>query len=230
MPNFVSAIIAAAGSSTRMGLGFSKQFIMLDNKPVIAHTLSAFENSYLINEIIVVCRTDDIAEIFNIVKKYNITKFKDCVVGGNSRAESVKNAISHLDSKCEYIAIHDGARPLVTSNEIQDTVNGAFKYNACAIGVPVTDTIKVITDDNLIIDTPQRSTLFAVQTPQVFEKGLYLKALKNAENIGANITDDCSLVEAYGSKVYVINGNYTNIKLTTQADIIYAEAILKERG
>lgn len=226
MNNFVSVIIAAAGDSTRMGGKYSKQFIPLLGKPAIVYTLLAFENSSVIDEIIIVCRQQDIDQMQKIAANNGISKLKACVVGGAARTESVKNGIAQISEQCTHIAIHDGARPLVTEAEINKTVLAAFDCGACSIGVPVTDTIKRISAQNVILDTPDRKTLFAVQTPQVFEKELYIRAHENADNIGSEITDDCLLVEMLGKPVSVITGEYTNIKLTTPADILYAEAIL----
>ncbi len=226
---FVSAIIAAAGDSSRMKIEGSKQFIILSGKPLISYTLSTFEDCPFVDEIIVVCRPQDKERIMHIAADFGISKMKACVSGGSSRAESVKNGVEHISGECTHIAIHDGARPLVTEAEIENTILNALVTGACSTGVPVTDTIKYISDENIILNTLNRSRLFAVRTPQVFEKELYLGALAKAESLGEEITDDCRLAELSGKEVSVICGEYTNIKLTTPADILYAEAILKGR-
>ena len=230
MEYFVSAVIAAAGNSTRMGGGKSKQFLDLLGKPAVSYTLSAFQNCDLVNEIIFVCRLQDRDELLSVVNTYGISKFKCAVNGGETRAQSVNNGISELNEKATHILIHDGARPLILPDEISKTVLKAFECSACAIGIPVVDTIKVVSKNGEILSTPDRKSLFAVQTPQVFEKELYFKAICNSENLGEEITDDCKLIEMLGEKVCVVCAESENFKLTSPEDILYAEAVLKKRG
>ncbi len=225
--SFVTAVIVAAGNSTRMKGTISKQFIPLLSKPVIAYTLCAFEASNSINEIVVVCRDCDRCQIEQIVKQENITKVTAFAQGGATRSESVKAGISTANEKTTHFAIHDGARPLVLTQDIDRVVSAGVEQGAAALAVPVTDTIKVVDDEGFIVDTPLRSTLRAAQTPQVFEKELYITALK--KNIGADFTDDCALVETVGAKVQIIIGDYTNIKVTTPQDVPLAEGILRRR-
>lgn len=225
---FVSAIIVAAGDSTRMGLSYSKQFIMLCGKCTIEHTLDTFQSSDVIDEIIVVCRPQDEEMMANIISAEGFNKVKGLTHGGKTRDESVKNGIALCDEKTTHFAIHDGARPLIHNDDIKKVVSAAVDLKAAALGTLVTDTIKVVDDDNVIVSTPQRSTLRAVQTPQVFEKSLYLKALSEGSDKG--ITDDCQLVESIGERVHIVISEHENIKLTTQADIKIAEMIIKERG
>lgn len=228
MSAFVSAIIVAAGSSTRMGLDKSKQFIDLCGEPVIQRTLKAFQNSEIIDSVVVVCREQDEPQMKEIVSKNAYTKVRAFVHGGLTRDESVKNGVQACDCRTTHFAIHDGARPLVTAEEIQSVVTAAIDCGAAALGTLITDTIKVVDGGNQIVSTPDRSTLRAVQTPQVFEKDLYLNALKNGDAQG--ITDDCQLVESIGGTVKIIISGGQNIKLTTQSDIRLAEMILRERG
>jgi 2-C-methyl-D-erythritol 4-phosphate cytidylyltransferase len=229
MKNFVTAIIVAAGESSRMGLGISKQFIPLLGEPVLKHTITAFEKSYIIDSIVVVCRPQDKIAISAIIKENSFKKVDAIVCGGNSRGQSVSNGIAGADPNTTHFAIHDGARPLISVEDIESVVKGAFKAKATTLGTFVTDTIKVIDQENYIVSTPVRSKLRAVQTPQVFEKELYMKALKSAEEKGLDFTDDCQLVENIGERVKVIIGSEDNIKLTTQNDIAIAENILKGR-
>ena len=224
MDRFVSAIIVAAGNSTRMGLNKSKQFIELCGKTVIERTLTAFENAEIISSVVVVCRPDDEDEIRAIVKTCGFDKVKALVYGGESRDISVKNGVEACDSRTTHFAIHDGARPLIDEKDINAVVNEAFKSDAAALGTLVTDTIKVVDDDEIIVSTPVRSALRAVQTPQVFEKNLYLKALLEGSNKG--IKDDCQLVESIGARVKIVIGSEKNIKLTTQNDIAIAEKFI----
>lgn len=229
MSNLVSAIIVAAGSSTRMGTGDSKQFIPLLGKPAIEYTLRAFQDSEAVSEIIVVCREQDSLRIRELADKIGITKLSQLVKGGESRAQSVQNGISAVSAEAKYLAIHDGARPLISSEEINRVLGRAFETGAATLGTPVTDTIKVVNDDNLIVSTPVRSTLRAVQTPQVFDREMYEFALDKAGDELDSFTDDCSLIENLGVEIEVVEGSAENIKLTTPIDIIIAEAILNRR-
>lgn len=223
---FVSAVIVAAGNSTRMGLEISKQFIDLCGEPVISRTLKAFESSKIIDSVVVVCREADKKEIEKIVADKGYKKVRALINGGAERYESVENGIKACDEKTTHFAIHDGARPLISGEDIERVVKSALINNAAALGTPVTDTIKVVNDKDEIISTPVRSTLRAVQTPQVFEKNLYLRALENAVKNNEPVTDDCKLVESLGEKVQIIIGSETNIKLTTRSDIAVAESFL----
>ena len=229
MSSFVSAIIVAAGGSVRMGIADSKQFIPLMGRPAIEYTLKAFESCYLIKEIVVVCREQDKERIRAIADENEFSKVKTLVEGGASRAESVRNGINAANEKAEYFAIHDGARPLITVEEIERVVEAAFDTGAATLGTSVKDTIKVVDGFNNIESTPIRSQLRAVQTPQVFERDLYRFALENAGDNLINFTDDCSLIENMGGEVLVVKGNEENIKLTTPIDIVIAESILKSR-
>ena len=230
MTNYVSAIIVAAGGSVRMGIADSKQFIPLLGKPAIEYTLAAFQNCHLIREIIIVCREQDMERIRAIADEDGITKVTKLVPGGASRAESVRNGINAADARANYYAIHDGARPLITVEEIERVAEAAFETGAATLGTSVTDTIKIVDGYNVIESTPLRSQLRAVQTPQVFEKDLYTFALENAGDNLINFTDDCSLIEHMGGEVSVVKGSKQNIKLTTPIDVIIAESILKERA
>lgn len=226
---FVSAVIVCAGNSTRMGLNKSKQFIDLLGKPAVYYTLKAFETSITVNEIIIVCRDCDRNEFLSIKDKYNFTKIKSIVNGGETRSISVKNGIMATDENSTTVAIHDGARCLVTKEEIEKVVLSAMSTDASVLGVAVKDTIKVVNPDNTIKDTPDRGSLRAIQTPQVFDKKKYLKFLAMAESDAVDFTDDCKLFEYCGHIVTVVDGLYTNIKLTTQDDITMAVSILKGR-
>lgn len=228
-PQHVSAVLVCAGNSTRMGLQKSKQFIDLFEKPAVYYTLTAFQQSDIIKEVVIVCRECDKAEFENISAKYNFTKITAIVNGGETRSESVKNGICATDENATHVAIHDGARCLITTEEIDKVVLMGITTGAATLGVPVKDTIKVINDDNTIKNTPERSTLRAVQTPQVFDKSTYLKFLDMAQSDAVDFTDDCKLFEYCGHTVTMVDGLYTNIKLTTQDDILLAKGILESR-
>lgn len=229
MGNFVSAVIVAAGKSTRMGGNIKKQFINLDGKPVILHTVEAFEKSDMVDEIVVVTSKEDIDDLYSMLLKNNIKKLSKIVAGSDSRQRSVECGINAISDECTYIAIHDGARALISTKVIDKVVNDAFVHSASAAAVRVKDTIKVVTDDLFVEYTPDRSKLFLVQTPQVFKKELYLEALANAHKDKKDYTDDCQLIESIGSKVHICIGDYSNIKLTTKEDIDIALSIMKNK-
>lgn len=224
---FVTAVIVAAGNSTRMG-GVNKQFLLIDGVPVLIRTLLAFSQSDMIDEIIVAAREEDIPKMFAMIKEYKVLKVTDIVKGGKTRQESVFNAIRRSSPLSEYFAIHDGARPLVTEKIIEDTVREAFLVGAAATGVRVKDTVKVVNENGFITATPDRNYLWAVHTPQVFERRLYLSAIDNVLN-SEMFTDDCKLLEEYGAEVKMVEGSYENIKITTPEDTDIAQAILYRR-
>lgn len=212
-----------------MGGNISKQFIEIMGKTVIEHTLSAFEECPLINEIVVVSREKDIEKIKNTADQNCFDKVKNVVSGGKTRGESVSNGIKAACENTEFFAIHDGARPLILKKDIENVVKKAFEVKSAALGVAVKDTIKVADENSIVVSTPDRSSLRAIQTPQVFEKALYLSALEKAEKEGKDFTDDCQLIENAGGRVCIVLGSESNIKLTTPFDVIMAESILKAR-
>lgn len=224
---YTTAIIVAAGDSTRMGGKMSKQLIPLNGRPAIEYTLRAFQSCDLIDEIIVVARPQDIDDIAHIA--FALSKVSTVTAGGKDRAESVRKGIRASSGNTTHYAIHDGARVLITEGEIRRVLTAAYECGAAAPGTPVTDTVKVVSPSLDILSTPDRSALYAVQTPQVFEKQLYLRAMQHAAQQGLSVTDDCALVEAIGERVKVVRGEYSNIKLTTPVDAVIAEAILLNR-
>ena len=224
---FVSAIIVAAGQSRRMGGDTSKQFILIDGVPVIVRTLKAFEIAERIREVVIAARQEDIPQMYALIQDYEITKVKQIITGGETRQESVFRAIAQVDENADFLAIHDGARPLIRPQEIDLAVSAAVEHGAAALGVPVKDTVKQVDADGKIVDTPERSTLWAVQTPQVFSRALYLRAAEQAGEAAAQLTDDCQLIERTGAPVYLVRGAYANLKITTPEDVFAAEGILK---
>ncbi len=222
-----AVIVVAAGSSSRMK-GVNKIFSGLLGVPVIARTLRAFERCDIVKKIIIVTRAEDINQMQNVAENYLITKVTDIVEGGADRFSSVMNGIKMLSSEDTYVLVHDGARPLVSDRVIKDVYSAVLEHGAATCAVPLKDTVKFIGDDGFGISTPDRSTLCAVQTPQGFVKELYLECVKNTDN--TSFTDDSSVFEAAGKKVFITKGDYNNIKITTPEDIIVAEAILKNGG
>ncbi len=225
--NFVSAIIVSAGNSTRMG-GINKQFLEIGGMPVIARSIKAFEECNQIDEIVIVTRACDIEAVKKLAKEYGFEKVSAIVEGGSTRNESVCNGIFACSSNADFVAIHDGARPLVTEKVICDTLECAIECGSATTGVKIKDTIKVVNEIGEIVSTTDRDTLRAVQTPQIFSRSLYLSALENVPN-SKNFTDDCMLVEANSGKVTLCEGDYENIKITTPEDIALAEIYLSKR-
>lgn len=223
-----AALVAAAGSSSRMG-GVNKLLQPLDGIPVLARTLTALQMARRIDEIVVAAREEDFLEISQLCRTYGITKCTKVIRGGESRAHSVLLAALEAGEGMELLAVQDGARPLVTPALIDRTVEAAAKCGAAAPAVPVKDTIKTVAEDGAVTGTPDRSTLRAVQTPQVFEADLLKAALQSALENEVPVTDDCSAVERLGKVVYLIDGDEENLKITTPVDLVIAEAILAER-
>ena len=218
------AVIVAAGTASRMG-GIDKVMAPLAGEPMIAKTVRTFQNCDAVSEIVIVTREDLIVPITNLCK--DMPKVTTVVCGGKSRQESVNLGLNALSGKIKLAAVHDGARPLITWQVIDRTIRAANTYGAAAPAIPVKDTIKVV-QGGVVKTTPDRATLFAVQTPQVFDFDLLRGALKKAELEGAQLTDDCSAVERMGVAVKIVEGDERNIKVTTPMDLKIAEMLLEE--
>ena len=214
-------VIVAAGTGSRMNIGINKQFIKLEGKEIIAYTIEKFYNNSNIEDIVVVVKEDE-SEFFKkeILDKYNFKNVK-IAYGGKERQDSVYNGLKLLDEKCDVVLIHDGARPFVSDKIIDKSIEEAKEHKAIVVGVPVKDTIKVI------VDTPNRSVLWAVQTPQTFDYNILIDAYKDAFKNKFYGTDDAMLVERIGYKVKMLEGSYNNIKITTQEDLNVGSQILR---
>ena len=223
---YCSAVVVAAGSSTRMGR--DKIMLELAEVPVIVHTLRALENCPYIHEVIVVTREDLLVPVSKLCAEYVLAKVRKVVVGGATRAQSVYKGIQEVSEQTKLIAIQDGARPLVSQAVLQEVIVTAGTCGAAAPAIPVKDTIKQA-ENGVVTATPDRTKLFAVQTPQVFEADLIRAALFKAVEEQLPITDDCSAVELLGMKVTLTQGADDNIKITTPADLVLAEALLAWR-
>lgn len=219
------AIILGAGNGTRMKSEKSKLLLEIGSKTVIERSVEAFLSVSDIDEIIVVARAQDIDIYSELLTDERIS----FVIGGATRQQSVKNAVETVDD-AHLIVIHDGARPLIKCEDIEKTIRAAEEFSAAAVGVFVKDTIKIVDKQGFVESTPERSTLFAVQTPQIFDFDLYKNAMQKADEQGLDFTDDCQLVELCGGKVKMVEGNYSNIKITTPDDIALAENLLKNEG
>ena len=223
-----TALVAAAGSSTRMG-GINKLLQPLDGVPVLVRTLTALQRAGRIDEIVVAAREEDVVEISRLCRTYGITKCAKVVRGGESRTHSVLLAALEARPDAELLAVQDGARPLVTPELIDAVAEAAARTAAAAPAVPVKDTVKVVRADGTVDRTLDRDALRAVQTPQIFEASILKAALQSALEAGAAVTDDCSAVERLGKRGYLVEGDEENLKITTPVDLLLAEAILKDR-
>jgi len=220
------AIIVAAGKGKRMGSPINKQYLNIKGKPLLFYTLKAFSKCNLVDEIIVVINENEINYCkTEIIEKYKINKISQIVKGGLERQHSVLNGL--LAAKgCDIVLIHDGARPFVNYSIIDEGIKFAKIYGACACGVIPKDTIKIKNHDGFSIDTPDRNFLVKVQTPQCFKYNLILECHKRLLEEGVYVTDDTMVVERYGNKVFLYEGSYNNIKVTTPDDLIIGEKII----
>lgn len=226
---FVSAIIAAGGSSTRLGGDVTKQMMTICGLPVIVHTLLAFENCPRISEIVVVAKEDEIDRYADFAREHGITKFKVAVKGGSTRQESVLNGFNATNEKADFVAIHDGARCLITPEEIDKVLLAAYKYGAATASVSAFDTVKLADSKGFISETVDRTKVRLAQTPQVFGRTLYCAAAYTAREEGFEATDDCMLCERINQKIKLVECSRENIKITTARDIKTAERILSGR-
>lgn len=222
-----SAVIVAAGSSTRMGE--DKIFMTVGEKTVIERSMSAFERSECIDEIVVVTRTDAIPRIAEIARDAGITKLKSIVTGGADRTASSHAGACECSANTGLIAIHDAARPLVTPEIIERAVNAAMQRGAAAPAIHVKDTVRQARGGR-VLRTLERDELFLMQTPQVFRADLIRAALDEAVRLKLSLTDDCAAVMLLDAEVFLVDGSEENLKLTTPADVYTAEAILESRG
>lgn len=221
------AIVVAGGRGTRMKKSVNKLFLCLNNKPILAYTLDAFENNPSISKIILVAAEDEVEYCRKeIVLKYSISKVNKIVTGGESRQQSVFNGLKAIKDNCNIVLIHDGARPFIDDRIIEDGIRYANVYGACACGVEPKDTIKIRDSSGFSKYTPKRSELFCVQTPQCFKLDIIVKAHQDLSKKNVVVTDDTSLVELCGNKVFLYEGSYNNIKITTPDDLILGEKIL----
>lgn len=229
MKSNVTAIVLAAGQGKRMNSDVHKQYLLIDGKPVIYYSLRVFEESVVDDIILVVGDGEKEYCQKEIVQKYGFKKVTKIVSGGAERYNSVHNGLIEAEG-AKYVMIHDGARPFVTINMINDSIDAVIKYNGCTVGMPVKDTIKIVDKEGFSVNTPDRSLVWQIQTPQTFNKTILLDAYYKMFATGdTNVTDDTMIVERYQTmKIKVLEGAYTNIKITTPEDLKIAENFLKK--
>ena len=221
----ISAIVLAGGRGKRMNYHKSKQFIEIKGKPVLVYTLEKFIYNKSIDEVILVLPEDEVDYCKKeVLQKYSL-KVDRIVIGGKEMQDSVFNALEAME-KANIVLIHDGARPFISEKIIEEGIKYANIYGAAAPGVTPKDTIKIKNEDNISVDTPDRNTLVAVQTPQCFKYDEIYQCHRKIKEENAIVTDDTSVVERYGHKVYLYEGDYTNIKITTPEDLILAERLI----
>jgi len=228
MKPICTAVIVAAGKGKRMGTEISKQFLPLCGKEILAHTVEKFEKAEKIRDIILVTGEDSLQDVQDMTQEYGWKKIRSIVAGGKERQDSVWNGLQEVSVDAEIVLIHDGVRPFVTEDILNLSMETAMEMGGCVAGVPAKDTIKVCNSENIAVDTPDRSTLWQIQTPQTFRRELIMKAYEQAKEDGFVGTDDASLAEYSGYPVKVIMGSYRNIKITTKEDLLIGEAFLKE--
>ena len=226
------AIVPAAGAGKRLGLGINKAFAVLRGAPLIVHCLAMLARTQLVSQAIVVLAPAEVEEGSELLGRYQADYFSSLpikvVAGGKERQDSVANALAAVPADADYIAVHDGARPFAGRAVFERTLAAAKEQGAAIAAVPVKNTIKVVDAKGVVVDTPVRSTLVAVQTPQVFRAALLKDAYAHLAAHPAAVTDDASVVEPLGHRVVVAQGRYENIKITTPEDLVLAEHFLEE--
>ncbi|MBE6008839.1 MAG: 2-C-methyl-D-erythritol 4-phosphate cytidylyltransferase [Lachnospiraceae bacterium] len=221
-------IIAAAGIGKRMGVDIPKQFLEIKGKPVLYYTVSAFEKNKNVDSVIIVTGKESIEYCQkDIVEKYSFKKVEAIVEGGKERQNSVHNALNALKDKNGIVLIHDGARPFIMQEDIDEIILSVKEYGSAVLAVKSKDTVKIADENGFVKETPDRSFIWNIQTPQGFDCSLIKEAYEKAEEDGFSGTDDSSLVERLGVRVKLVEGHYTNIKITTKDDLLVAEGFLE---
>ena len=225
----ISVIIPAAGQGKRFGAGKNKAVVLLAGKSILERTVEAFSDIPDIGERIIVVAPDEVAEITEQAKSFPKSETIKVVAGGAERQYSIENALSSVDSGAEIVLVHDGARPLISRDVIHKLIMEVRESSAAIVAVPVKDTIKKVDANGFVVDTPRRSELWAIQTPQGFSRDLIINAYKRAREDNFLGTDDASLVERMGVSVKIVQGEYENIKITTPEDLPIANLFLERR-
>lgn len=230
--SYITAVIAAAGQGSRIKAGVNKQFLELLGKPVLIHTLEIFEKCSLIDDVILITQPGEESYCQDLINEYYLSKITKIVAGGQERQYSVACGLEQISDRCDIVAVHDGARPLLLCSHLIKIlqIQATSKEDGAILAVPVKDTTKESIDGKIVKCTLDRSKLWMVQTPQVFKKDVLTSAYQKALEEGFIGTDDASLAERYGFKIRLVEGSYENIKITTPEDLDLAELILKRRG
>lgn len=232
----IGLIIPAAGSGKRMGTETGKTFLSLLGKPVIRHTLEAFLRTSWVDQVVIVGRREEEEAFENLlaeVRREMLEQGKDYphmsfVEGGKERIDSVYKGLTRILEEIDYVMVHDGARPIISREVIERNLKDVLLYDSSVVCVPSKDTVKIATDNQMVAQTPDRSRVFCIQTPQTFERSLLVRAYEQGRLEGILATDDSSLVEHLGAEVKLTLGSYANLKITTPEDLVVAELLLKE--
>ena len=222
----LTAIVVAAGSSKRAG--FDKLVAKIAGRPVIQHTLAAFEKAICVNDVLVVSR--ETVAMRHFIAKTKLRKIRRVVRGGTRRQDSVQAGLNALDGEVDFVAVHDAARPLITSREIERVFAAARKYGAAALAAPITDTLKVADANRVVSGSINRENVFAMQTPQIFRRDLLNHAYEQVKRDSLTVTDEASAIEHAGAKIVIVPAEDQNFKITYASDLLLAEAVLKQRA
>ncbi|MEG6587019.1 2-C-methyl-D-erythritol 4-phosphate cytidylyltransferase [Dendrosporobacter sp. 1207_IL3150] len=223
----VTVIVAAAGQGKRMGASINKVLLPLAGQPVLQHSLETFSACAEIDNMVIVVAAEEVEQVQRMLSAAENLKPYTVVAGGSERQYSIANALAVISENTEIVLVHDGARPLITTNTIKCVIKEAREHGAVVAAVPVKDTIKTVGDDGFVRETPDRNALWAVQTPQAFKYSILKSAYKFADKMGFLATDDAALVEKLGVRVKIVKGSYTNFKITTPEDMAFADVITK---
>ena len=222
----LTAIIVAAGNSKRAG--FDKLLAKIAGRPVIQHTLAAFEKAIFVNDVLVVSR--ETVAMRHFIVKTNLRKLRKVVRGGVRRQDSVQAGLNALDNEVEFVAVHDAARPLITPREIERVFAAARKHGAAALATPITDTLKLADANHVVCGAIDRQNIFAMQTPQIFRRELLRQAYEQVTRDSVTVTDEVSAIEHAGGRIVIVPAEDHNFKITYASDLLLAEAILKQRA
>jgi 2-C-methyl-D-erythritol 4-phosphate cytidylyltransferase len=229
----IHAVIPAAGQGKRLGGTIKKQFMTLCDLPIAIHTLTAFQNSPLIDEIVCISSKEDLPLFERLISDHSLTKVTKILPGGERRQDSVWAGVSHLGERSDLndlVVVHDGVRPLITPRLIEKVIDVAKREGCGVMAIPVTDSLKQVSSDKMILKSLPRKNVWAMQTPQVFRLGILLEAYRRAEREGLEATDEATLVEKLGLSIRCVEGSIENLKITLPADLEIAEILLRARG
>jgi len=231
MVNNLRVVIAAAGIGSRMGSTTNKQYLLLNSRPVLTYSLDVFEEFKPVDEIIIVANSRETEYCEKeIVQKYGYKKISKVIAGGKERQDSVWTGLKHLGEATDFVAVHDGARPILTSELLKRVFEAAREWGAAVPGIPVRDTLKIMDKNGFVKHTLDRSSIMAIQTPQIFDYDKLRRAYKKAYEKGFTGTDDASVFENHSGGVKIVSGDYKNIKITTPEDLIIAQGLLNGKG
>jgi len=224
------ALVPAAGQGKRMGGAHSKPYLLLEGKPILAHTLLELERCPLVDEVVLMVERGEIERArASVVEEFRLQKVGAILAGGVQRQDSVWEGLKTIQDDCDLVMVHDGVRPFISQEMLARSIQGAVDCGASIAGMPAKDTVKLVSAQNMVLTTPDRKRVFLVQTPQTFKRDILLRAYRQAMEDGFYATDEASLVERLGMPVKVVEGSYENIKITTPEDLVVGEMILKRK-